>query len=102
MQPAAVGNKEGINVTKNKGSRVAAESGYVNDEKFWTKKIDDVPADQVSAQPSACSLSRLIVSPWNNSYFSTSSSRLSMTEKSKSKQPRSVATRRANLSSENR
>lgn len=50
MQPAAVGaNKDdGTSVMRSKGSRVAAEAGYVNDEKFWNKKVEDVPADQVS------------------------------------------------------
>lgn len=48
MQPAAVGRSGATSVIKGKGSRVAQADGYVNDEKFWNKKVEDVPADQVS------------------------------------------------------
>ncbi|EIW71398.1 hypothetical protein TREMEDRAFT_67745 [Tremella mesenterica DSM 1558] len=45
MQPAAAGDKSG-QVVMHKGAR-SAEMGYVNDEKFWRKKIEDVPVDQL-------------------------------------------------------
>jgi len=48
MQPAAVARSGAVSVIKGKGSRVAQADGYVNDEKFWNKKVEDVPADQVS------------------------------------------------------
>ncbi|RXK37999.1 ribosome biogenesis protein MAK21 [Tremella mesenterica] len=45
MQPAAASDKSG-QVVMHKGAR-NAEMGYVNDEKFWRKKIEDVPVDQL-------------------------------------------------------
>ena len=45
MQPAAASDHSGM-IVKNKGARVG-ESGYVNSEAFWRKKIEDVPADQL-------------------------------------------------------
>jgi ribosome biogenesis protein MAK21 len=63
MQPAAVSNGAGLTVVKNRGPRVggenAVEAGYVNDEKFWSKKVQDVPADQVRYSAS----SSVIASP---------------------------------------
>jgi ribosome biogenesis protein MAK21 len=47
MQPAAASRSGGVSVVKGKGSRVAQADNYVNDEKFWNKKVEDVPADQV-------------------------------------------------------
>jgi ribosome biogenesis protein MAK21 len=52
MQPAAVSNGAGLTIVKHRGPRVGGDdavgAGYVNDEKFWNKKVQDVPADQVS------------------------------------------------------
>lgn len=52
MQPAAAalnGRAGAAVVVRSKGARIAGDAaGYVNDEKFWNKKIEDVPADQVS------------------------------------------------------
>jgi ribosome biogenesis protein MAK21 len=45
MQPAAVYDRTGMLVS-NKGARTG-EDTYVNSEKFWRKKIEDVPVDQV-------------------------------------------------------
>ena len=45
MQPAAAGDRSGM-VVNNKGARTG-EDGFVNSEKFWRKKIEDVPVDQV-------------------------------------------------------
>ena len=45
MQPAAVYDRTGT-VVSNKGARTG-EEGYVNSEKFWRKKIEDVPVDQM-------------------------------------------------------
>lgn len=46
MQPAAASDSTGMIVNK-KGAR-STDGGYVNSEAFWRKKIEDVPADQVS------------------------------------------------------
>lgn len=46
MQPAAAGDVSGM-IVKNNGARTAEDS-FVNSEKFWRKKIADVPVDQVS------------------------------------------------------
>lgn len=52
MQPAAAalgGGAGSTVVVRSKGAKVAGDTaGYVNDEKFWNKKVEDVPADQVS------------------------------------------------------
>lgn len=45
MQPAAAGDKSGM-IVQNRGAR-SDDSGFVNSEKFWRKKVQDVPADQV-------------------------------------------------------
>ncbi|KAK1923668.1 putative ribosome biogenesis protein [Papiliotrema laurentii] len=45
MQPAAVYDRTGMLVS-NKGARTG-EDTYVNSEKFWRKKIEDVPVDQM-------------------------------------------------------
>lgn len=45
MQPAAAYDRSGM-VVANKGAR-SDEAGYVNSEKFWRKKIEDVPVDQM-------------------------------------------------------
>ncbi|GHJ86839.1 hypothetical protein NliqN6_3241 [Naganishia liquefaciens] len=51
MQPAAAalnGRAGAAVVVRSKGARIAGDAaGYVNDEKFWNKKIEDVPADQL-------------------------------------------------------
>jgi ribosome biogenesis protein MAK21 len=51
MQPAAAalnGRAGAAVVVRSKGAKVAGDAaGYVNDEKFWKKKVEDVPADQV-------------------------------------------------------
>lgn len=44
MQPAAVYDRSGMLVSS-KGARTG-EDGFVNSEKFWRKKIEDVPVDQ--------------------------------------------------------
>jgi len=46
MQPAGASDTSGM-IVKNKGARSGNE-GFVNTEKFWRKKIEDVPVDQVS------------------------------------------------------
>ena len=48
MQPAAAGDVSGM-LLQYKGARTG-EDGFVNSEKFWRKKIEDVPVDQVSAR----------------------------------------------------
>lgn len=45
MQPAAAGDLSGM-IVNNKGARTG-DAGFVNTEKFWRKKIEDVPVDQV-------------------------------------------------------
>ena len=45
MQPAAANDRSGM-VVQTKGPRTG-EEGYVNSEKFWRKKIEDVPVDQM-------------------------------------------------------
>lgn len=51
MQPAAAalnGRAGAAVVVRSKGAKVAGDAaGYVNDEKFWKKKVEEVPADQV-------------------------------------------------------
>ncbi|KAJ9098475.1 hypothetical protein QFC19_006342 [Naganishia cerealis] len=50
MQPAAaaLSGRGGSVVVRSKGAKVAGDAaGYVNDEKFWNKKVEDVPADQL-------------------------------------------------------
>lgn len=49
MQPAAASDKSGM-VVMQKGAR-STEDGFVNSEKFWRKKIEEVPVDQVSRLP---------------------------------------------------
>ena len=46
MQPAAAGYASGM-IVNHKGPR-KGEDGFVNTERFWRKKIEDVPVDQVS------------------------------------------------------
>ncbi len=46
MQPAAASDMSGM-IVKNKGAR-SGEDGFVNTEKFWRKKIEEVPVDQVN------------------------------------------------------
>lgn len=45
MQPAAANDRSGM-VVNNRGAR-SGDDGFVNSEKFWRKKIEDVPVDQV-------------------------------------------------------
>ena len=51
MQPAAAalnGRAGAAVVVRSKGAKAAGDAaGYVNDEKFWKKKVEEVPADQV-------------------------------------------------------
>ncbi len=104
MQPAAVSNGAGLTVVKNRGPRVGGDdavgAGYVNDEKFWTKKVQDVPADQVSHFEYMCDSPFLILrSP--SSYSSTNTSTLKSTSRrqSKLKPPRGRRARGETLSS---
>ena len=50
MQPAAAAYDAG-KVRLQKGAKVGAESGVVNSEAFWRKKVAEVPVDQVCTFP---------------------------------------------------
>ncbi|KAL7425204.1 RNA-binding ribosome biosynthesis protein mak21 [Cryptotrichosporon argae] len=47
MQPAAAADRAGVTVTRTKGPRMEGSAGFVNDEQFWRKKVEDVPVDQL-------------------------------------------------------
>lgn len=49
MQPAAITNRNGTSIVRNKGAATDADrNAYVNSEKFWSQKVENVPVDQVS------------------------------------------------------
>lgn len=68
MQPAAVYDRSGMLVS-NKGARTG-EDGFVNSEKFWRKKIEDVPVDQVSSTHSTRGVHSLIRQMFFHKFFS--------------------------------
>lgn len=48
MQPGAIGQDVSGTVVKKKGGGLAKDE-VVNEERFWKKREEDVPVDQVSA-----------------------------------------------------
>jgi ribosome biogenesis protein MAK21 len=46
MQPAASGN-DGTGVKLLKGEVLGGTLGPVNEEKFWKRRVEDIPVDQV-------------------------------------------------------